>query len=248
MDLAIKEKFMKLWKKYFNNAELPLIFYYSDTGEEAKIVKPGSLSRCLVGTLEEVRDGRSLSFNSDSIGCPGGKRYAGFAEKIRPDFEYFLSCGIPNKVEGERYKKSPELVREIVKNWPAFKAPKAFIVFKRWDKLTGEDNPEVVIFFAKPDVLAGLFTLANFDESHPEGVFTPMGSGCSSIITYPYLEKDLPHPRGVIGMSDPSARPYVPMNMLTFSVPMKKLVTMMDNMEESFLITNTWKVLQRRID
>jgi len=92
-------------------------------------------------------------------------------------------------------KKSPELVREIVKNWPAFKAPKAFIVFKRWDKLTGEDNPEVVIFFAKPDVLAGLFTLANFDESHPEGVFTPMGSGCSSIITYPYLEKDLPHPR-----------------------------------------------------
>jgi len=247
MDLAIKEKFMKLWKKYFNNAELPLVFYYSHTGEEAEQVKPGSLSRCLVGALEEVRNGRSLSFNSDSIRCPGGKRYTGFAEKIRPDFEYFLSYGIPNKVEGERYKKSPELVREIVKNWPAFKAPKAFIVFKRWDKLKEEDNPEVVIFFAQPDVLAGLFTLANFDESNPEGVFTPMGSGCSSIITYPYLEKDSPHPRGVIGMFDPSARPYVPMNMLTFSVPMKKMVTMMDNMEESFLITNTWKALQRRI-
>lgn len=28
-----------------------------------------------------------------------------------PNFEYFLSCGIPGKLEGERYKKTPELVR-----------------------------------------------------------------------------------------------------------------------------------------
>jgi hypothetical protein len=53
-------------------------------------------------------------------------------------------------------------------------------MFKRWDNLEKEDNPEVVIFFAQPNVLSGLFTLANFDESRPEGVFTPMGSGCSS--------------------------------------------------------------------
>lgn len=248
MDLTIKEKFMRLWKKYFNNAELPLIFYYSQTGEEAELVKPGSGPRCLVGALEEVRNGRSLSFNSDSIGCPGGKRYAGFAEKIRSDFEFFLSYGIPNKVEGERYKKSPELVREILKKWPSFKAPKAYLVFKRWDQLTEEDNPEVVIFFAQPDVLAGLFTLANFDEAHPEAVFTPMGSGCSAIITYPYLEKDSAHPRAVMGMFDPSARPYVPKNILSFSLPLKKLVKMIDNMEESFLTTKTWQVLQQRID
>jgi len=30
-----------------------------------------------------------------------------------PHFEYFLSCGIPGKLEGERYKKSPELVKEF---------------------------------------------------------------------------------------------------------------------------------------
>lgn len=33
---------------------------------------------------------------------------------IRPDFEYFLSCGIPGKMEGEPDKKSPELVKEIM--------------------------------------------------------------------------------------------------------------------------------------
>ena len=74
-----------------------------------------------------------------------------------------------------------------------------------------------------------------------------MGSGCSSIVSYPYLEKDSPHPRAVIGMFDPSARPYVPKDILSFSVPMKRFVTMIGNMEESFLITDTWKKLQKRI-
>ena len=247
MDMGIKDKFVRLWRKYFNNADLPITFYYSDTGKQAELVKLGSVARCVIGALVEVRNGRSFSFNADSIGCLGGRRYLGFAERLRPDFEYFLSCGIPGKIEGERYKKSPELVREIMKNWPTFRAPKRFVVFKRWDNLDKEDSPEVVIFFAQPDVLSGLFTLANFDESQPEGVFVPMGSGCSSIVSYPYLEKDSPHPRAVIGMFDPSARPYMPKDVLSFSVPMKKFITMIGNMEESFLITDTWNKLQKRI-
>jgi len=248
MDMEIKDKFIRLWRKYFNNAELPITFYYSDKGEQAELAKPGSVARCVIGTLVEVRKGRSFSLNADSVGCFGGRRYLGFAEGMRPDFEYFLSCGIPGRMEGERYKKSPELVKEIMNNWPSFRAPEPFVVFKRWDNLTEEDNPEVVIFFAQPDALSGLFTLVNFDQSEPEGVITPMGSGCSSIVSYPYREKDSPHPRAVIGMFDPSARPYVPEDVLSFSVPMKKLVTMMENMEDSFLITDTWKTLQKRID
>jgi hypothetical protein len=247
MDMEIKSKFITLWKKYFNNAEFPIIFYYSDKAQ-ADLAKPGSVARCVIGALVEVRKGRSLSFNADSIGCFGGRRYLGFAESISPYFEHFLSCGIPGKIEGERYKKSPELVKEIMKNWPGFKAPAPFVVFKRWDNIEKEDNPEVVTFFTRPDALSGLFTLVNFDESKPEGVFTPMGSGCSSIVAYPYLEKDSLHPRAVIGMFDPSARPYVPKDVLSFSVPMKRFVTMIENMEESFLITDTWKELCKRID
>jgi uncharacterized protein (DUF169 family) len=247
MDMEIKDKFIRLWSKYFKNAELPITFYYSSKEGRAELVKPGSVARCVIGALAEVRNGRSFSFNADSIGCFGGRRYLGFAERLAPDFEYFLSCGIPGKMEGERYKKSPELVKEIMKNWPMFKAPKPFVIFKKWDNLDEEDNPEVVIFFAQPDVLSGLFTLVNFDESQPEAVITPMGSGCSSIVSYPYLEKDSPHPRAVIGMFDPSARPYVPKDVLSFSVPMKRFVAMVENIEESFLITNTWKTLQKRI-
>jgi hypothetical protein len=247
MDMKIRDRFIELNKKYFNNAELPITFYYTDTGEQAELVRPGSLSRCVIGALAEVRGGHALSFDAHSIGCFGGRRYLGFAEGLSPDFEYFLSCGIPGRMEGERYKKSPELVQETVKNWPKLRAPRPYIVFKRWDKLSREDDPQVVIFFAQPDVLAGLFTLVNFDESQPEGVIAPMGSGCSSIVSYPYLEKDSPHPRAVIGMFDPSARPHVPKDTLSFAVPMKRFVTMIGNVEESFLITNTWKKLQKRI-
>jgi uncharacterized protein (DUF169 family) len=248
VDIKTKDEFIKLWKKYFNNAELPITFYYyNDSPAQAEIVRPGSLSRCVIGALAEVRNGRSLSFNANSIGCPGGKKYLGFAEDIMPDFEFFLSCGIPGKLRGELYKKSPELVKAIMKDIPAFKAPGSNIVFKRWDNLTENDTPEVVIFFAPPDVLSGLFTLINFDSPGLDGVFAPFSSGCSSVVTYPYLEKDSSSPRAVLGMFDPSARPYFPNNVLGFAVHMKKFKIMIENMTESFLITTTWKTLQKRI-
>jgi len=247
MDVTAVERFTALWQKYFNCAELPITFYYIGEEGHAELAKPSAPFRCVIGALSKVRAGASLSFNSKAVGCFGGKRYLGFREKIMPGFNHFLSCGVPGVVEGERYKKSPELVQEMLNHAPAFKAPGRFIVFKRWDKLEESDAPEVVIFFAKPDVMAGLFTLANFDEAESNGVFAPFGSGCASIVYYPYLESLSQRPRGVIGMFDVSARPFVPEDMLTFSIPMVKFARMIDNMEESFLMTNSWKKIQKRI-
>ena len=246
MDIQLKEKFVELWKKYFNNEELPITFYYTDEEGHAQFVKPGSVSRCLIGALSDVRKGKSYCLDINSIGCFGGKRYLGFDERIMPNFEYFLSCGIPGKLEGERYKKSPELVKEWIKKSHVFKAPARYAIFKRWDNLDDEDMPEVVIFFAKPDILSGLFTLANFDVAEQNGVITPMGAGCGTIVQYPYLEKDSKNPRCVLGMFDVSARPHVPESVLTFAVPMNKFRSMVENMEDSFLITNSWKTIQKR--
>jgi len=245
MDMTLKNKFENLWKKYFNGAELPIVFYYTDTGKVT--VKPVSGHRCVICDLQKARKGENLVFDVESIGCPGGKKYLGFSQTIAPNFEYFLSCGIPGELEGERYKKSPELVKEIMKEIPDFKAPGKYIVFKRWDKLDEEDNPDVLIFFSKPDVLSGIFTLANFDEVEQTCVYAPFAAGCGSIVLYPYLERDSEKPRCVFGMLDVSARPCVPENVLTFAVPMKKFVTMIDNMEESFLITPSWQKVMKRI-
>jgi uncharacterized protein (DUF169 family) len=247
MDMQLKERFLERWKKYFDGANPPITFYYSNETGDLELVKPPSGHQCFIGVLSRVQKGASLVFDAASMGCPGGKRYVGFTDEIMPNFEYFLSCGIPGKLEGERYKKTPELVKEAMKNMPVFKAPAQFIVFKRWDKLEQADRPEVVIFFAPPDILSGLFTLTNFDEAEPNGIFTPFSAGCGTIVQYPYLEKDSTRPRGVLGMFDVSARPFVPKETLSLALPMNKFERMVENMDESFLITPSWDKVRGRI-
>jgi hypothetical protein len=112
-----------------------------------------------------------------------------------------------------------------------------------WDN----DKPLVAIFFAPPDVLSGLFTLANFDEPQPNGVIAPFCAGCASIVDLPLKELKSSEPRAVLGMFDVSARPCVPSNVLTFAVPWTKYVRMVDNMKESFLITKSWNKVRARI-
>ncbi len=247
MDVTLRDGFMARWRNYFGGTELPLVFSYTNQDDVGEAATTPAGHRCLMASLAQVRRGRTLLFDAESVGCAGGKRYLGFSEDIRPDFEYFLSTGIPGKPDGERYKKSPELVREVVERLPPFKTPARFIVFKRWDALEETDEPEVAIFFARPDVLSGLFTLANFDEVEPNGVFAPFAAGCGSIVQYPYLERISHRPRAVVGTFDVSARPHVPADTLSFAVPMIKFRRMIANMEESFLITSSWAKVQQRI-
>lgn len=245
MDMKLKEKFLAGWAKYFPGAELPLAFYYTDK-EGPALPKPPS-HQCMIGVLARAFKGETLRFGADSIGCFGGKRFTGFMPEATPNFEYFLSCGIPGKLEGERYKKTPEMVKELFGGLPKFVAPGRYLVFKRFDLLTAEEEPAAVLFFAPPDVLSGLFTLANFDEAEPNGVFSPFSAGCGTIVRYPYLEIGSARPRGVLGMFDVSARPFVPKGTLSFAAPMEKFARMVENMDESFLITRTWDKVKARL-
>jgi len=247
MYMSRKEKFVQRWNTYFPGADLPIAFFYTDNPGRAKLVGHPEGFRCVIAQLGAVRNGRSLSFNRDSVGCRGGARYFGFSQKIMPRFEHFLSCGIPGKVEGERYKKSPEIVHELMKHMPTFEAPAPYLVFKRWDQLEPEDNPDAVVFFAPPDVLSGLFTLAGFDETDLFAVAVPFSAGCGAIVLHPYIESSAEQPRAVLGMFDVSARPFVPADRLTLAVPMTKFAHMVNDMDESFLRTAAWKRVQTRI-
>lgn len=247
MELSLRDWFVTRWRKYFDGTELPITFYYTDREEAAQPAKPPVGHRCIIAALSQVRKGKALRFDAGSVGCGGAKRYLGFSEDIMPDFEYFLSTGIPGKLSGERYKKSPALAKEMMVRVPVFNAPAKFIVFKRWDALEEADDPEVVIFFARPDVVSGLFALANFDEVEPNGVFSPFAAACGSIIQYPYLERDSERPKAVLGLFDVSARPHVQSDVFTFSVPMKKFRRMIENMEASFLVTPSWGRVRKRM-
>lgn len=247
MDTNLKQQFEERWNKYFPGAELPLAFFYADDPGGAEVVAPPAGHRCFVGDLVPVRRGKPRAFSAEAMSCGGGKRYLGFSQELRPGFEFFLSYGIPGRMEGERYKKTPELVQEQLKQQGGFDAPARFLIAKRWDALEAGDEPSVVVFFAKPDALSGLFTLANFDASTPDGVRAPFGAGCAALVSYAFAEFDSPQPRAILGMFDVSARPYVEADVLSFAAPWPKFVRMVANMDESFLTTGSWEKVRRRM-
>jgi len=134
-----------------------------------------------------------------------------------------------------------------MKTNPQIENPGKYLIAKPFDQLNESETPEVILFFATPDILAGLFTLANFDRTDQHGVKTPFGSGCSTAFLYPYFENQKTEPDCILGMFDSSARPYVPKETLSFAIPYKRFQTLVGYMDESFLITDTWEGMMKRM-
>lgn len=246
MNELLKTTFINSWKKYFNEAPLPIAIFFSNELHNAEPAKKFQTHHCIIADLTKVFRDQSLAFNADNIGCGGGLRYCGFSDSLRPGFEYFLSYGKPG-MEGERYKKDPETVLELLKNNQGMKAPASWLIAKPFEMIAPEDEPEVILFFASPDVFSGLFTLANYDRTDVYGVKTPFCAGCGSVIQYPLIENQCENPDCIMGMFDPSARPYVQAKTLSFAIPMKRFETLVGYMDECFLTTETWEVMRKRI-
>jgi uncharacterized protein (DUF169 family) len=222
----------------------PLAFYYSDTAPQG--FQPGPERRgCLIALLSRARRGETVFFDQDTTGCPGGSTYLGFCE-ARPEIDAFVSTGIPGVMEGEHYKQSPELVRAFREAHPPLPAPARYAVFTPVSALAAGETPLVVLCFAGPDELCGLVGLAGYARAD-DAILSPFGSGCGVLISRALYEAQNPQPRGILGMFDPSARPCVAADELSFSAPRALWEEMLSHAEESFLQTKTWATLRRRI-
>ena len=240
----------KLWKQFQETVglrEYPLGAYYTNDKPEGYTPKPG-IQTCMIGYLQRARqNGETVYFDKEHFGCPGGAYYMGFMQSPRPNLEYFLSCGIPGQMEGERYVKTPELAREFITKRKPSLAPAAYCVFKAIEKFHKEEQPQVIIFFATPDILSGLFTLTNYALERVDGVYAPFGSGCSTLLTYPLKEASKEHPQAILGMFDVSARPMVERDILTLAMPYSVFLKLLKNVSGSFLETESWKKVYQRI-
>ncbi|MEG0789814.1 MAG: DUF169 domain-containing protein [Alistipes sp.] len=245
MEQKKRDQFLELWHRYFNHAELPITFEY--TNELHGLLPEPQLSRhrCIIGQLIKARNGRTLCLDAASLSCRGGGRYLSFTDHMFPHFEQFISHD--SEGQGERYRRTPEQVHDFITALPILPIRGRNLVIKRWDKLAETDRPDGVIFFAEPDVLSGLFTLANFNCGRTDGVITPFGAGCTSIFYHVYREQVEGTNRAILGMFDPSARKCVKSNLLSFAFPYNKFTEVMDYMEESFLSTRSWEIVRRRI-
>src|SRR3989337_3881139 len=150
----------------FGMSEYPVLFRYADDLPKGTLFPPEGARTCLFALLAKTRtEGMPVALSPSHHGCPGGGYYLGFLDTPREGIEYFLSCGIPGKMEGERYLKTPELARARFAQVPVRPAPKRYGLFTRADMPHSADDPQVVVFFASPDLLAGLHFLASFDPS-----------------------------------------------------------------------------------
>ena len=82
----------------------------------------------------------------------------------------------------------------------------------------------------------------------PNAVIAPFSSGCDSLIGFAMRELESENPKAVLGIFDPSARICLKSDLMTFSIPWPKFISMMENMDKCFLTTGTWESICKRMN
>ena len=253
------------------------IMLTNERPEEARQFKEGKFG-CVMSMLAAAVRGNTAVFDRKTFGCPGGgtglgfgNQYLNFAGGVE-GFCYFLSVGneqwepgmrvveqikpfvgedvYDDLVHGERYLKTPELVKKFVECLPIIDLPFEYVVFKPLREINPEqERPEVVVFLTDMDQLSALVVLASYDRDDNESVIIPQAAGCQSIGIYPFREARQERPRAVVGLVDISARVQIKRqlkdDLMTFAVPFVMFQEMEANVPGSFLERNTWKELMR---
>jgi hypothetical protein len=129
--------------------------------------------------------------------------------------------------------------------------PAKFVVVKPLEQVDPQrDDVKNVTFFVDPDRLSALVILANYARPEVDNVIIPWAAGCQvmGILAYRELERD--RPRGLVGLTDISARQNVRASLgehvLSFTAPWPLFQEMEGNVEGSFLQRETWRALRNR--
>ena len=234
--MELKE-FIQSYREAFGaNAQLPLLFGYSDT----PVAQTEKIGGCFFKGLQAAREGAPVSLNEEVIGCGGGKLYTGFSD---------MPPHVPNYVSvTEKYKQTPEMVADYVRRLEMPRATKRYLNFVRIDQAESFTGFEGVMFYATPDMLAGLCGWAFYDTNEPDAVMAQFGSGCSTVVSMAVVENARGGYRCFLGLLDPSVRPWVGPNELSFTVPMSRFTAMLDTMRLCFLFgSHAWEKVKTRL-
>ncbi len=203
---------------------------------------------CVMGNIWRARTkGTSAFFDREHFGCLGGAFYLGFLKPQLEIIAHYVSSGIPGIMEGEHYLESPEATRDFFAAIDPRPAPKRFCVFKPLSRFDADETPEVVIFFARGEVIGGLNQLATFVTNDIEVVYSPFGAGCSNIVTWPLRYLAQGKLKAVLGGWDPSDRKFLKPDEITFAVPHEMYRRMINRWPESFLTNHTWANVKKKI-
>ena len=231
------QTFLHQYREAFGDAApLPVAFGYSHT----PATEPRKIPRCLIGAVRKVCGGEPLTLNAGNVLCGGGSLYTAFAP-MQERIPVFVS-------ETEHYKQTPEQVKEYIRQLNIRLTEKPYLNFVRMDRLSTLDEVEGILFFATPDLLSGLCSWAFYDNDADNAVCARFASGCCSIVTFAVQENRRQGRSCFIGVLDPSARPLVPANELTFVIPTHRFREMAQTMEHSALFRKAYSIVKKRIN
>jgi uncharacterized protein (DUF169 family) len=109
---------------------------------------------CVMGHIWRARKKKSVAyFSAEQFGCPGGAFWLGFNKPQTETIINYVSTGIPNWTEGERYCDSPDELRRIFEYVDPRPAPGKYCVVKPISKYSDAEPPELVAFFARPEAV-----------------------------------------------------------------------------------------------
>ena len=232
----MKNFVLKYREAFGESVPLPIAFGYSDKA----VTEVKKMPRCMIGAIRKVCGGEPLTLSADNVLCGGGRLYTAFASM--PDrVPAFVS-------ETEHYKQTKVLAKEYIERLDIRLSDKPYLNFIRMDRLESLNDMEGILFFATPDVLSGLCSWTFYDNNDDDAVCARFASGCCSIVTFAVKENRTGGRRCFIGLLDPSARPLVPGNELTFTVPVSRFKEMMNTMDQSALFQKAYSIVRKRIN
>lgn len=203
---------------------------------------------CVLGHIWLARKKKTTAyFSAEQFGCAGASFWLGFNKPQTELIIRYVSTGIPNGLEGERYCGDPDELRRIFEFVDPRPAPRPFCVIKPLSLFAAAESPELVLFFSRPESLCGLHQLATFVTGDPKVVVSPWSSACGSIAVWPFHYLARGKDKAVLGGWDPSARKFLKTDELSFTVPFAMFEAMLKRYGESFLMTKTWKTVQQKI-
>jgi uncharacterized protein (DUF169 family) len=218
--------------------------------------KPGSMG-CVASMLLTAAKGRTVFFDRDTFGCPGGGAGLGFGDcyaRMGFPIEQLLSTGGTAQLasgqaydmgEGERFHRTPAITRRWLGEFPFRQIETAYVVAKPLADAGTDEAVALVYWLVNPDQLAALVTLAGFERGSVDTATAPWGAACQAI-AYAYAEAARPEPRGVIGFFDISRRHQVDREILSFTAPYALHREMEAAAPDSFLETEAWRELRAR--
>ncbi len=258
----------------------PVAIVWTDKKPEKALEFKQGVWGCVMWLFAKVaREGRTAVFSRDTTTCAGGAMGLGFgrpldrhAARSEEGFCSFLSNGIEGAIdrasyeaiiaqsfdahhtkmltEGERFLKSPAIVRKFLANLPVYDAKGGYIVMKPVHEVDDGEDVRSIVFVARADQIAALSTLANYGTGNIRGgiIVAAGASGCQAMGVCTYAEGESGSPRAVVGLTDLSARravrPTLGKDVLTFSVPFALYREMEKNVKGSFLELDLWKELR----